>query len=220
MHHTKLLSILLGICVLSLMCSSHARAADPGNARYPETIAVLQEVYKSEIIASNFYAAASEKAEREQYASIARLFRALRESEAVHARNFKTILDALGATYESSPATEIAVQGTKANLEWALKVELAEIDTTYPTLIGRIQREGHAHALQDITYAWEAEMQHRDLIKKMDSGLRFFWGTLLEKLRGAHAYHVCQRCGATVFRLPEKECVICGSPVSHYTCVK
>ena len=220
MHHRNFVYALWGLLVLSLAFCTHANAGDSNTAMYPATIAVLREVYTSEIIASKFYTAASARAEREQYASIARLFRALRESEAVHARNFKAILDALGAAYASSTAAEITVADTKANLKWALKVELAEIDTTYPTLIGRIRREGHARALQDITYAWQAEMQHRDLIKKMDSGLRFFWGALVEKLRGAHAYHVCQRCGATVFRLPEKACVICGSPVAHYTCVR
>ena len=74
--------------------------------------------------------------------------------------------------------------------------------------------------MEDITYAWESEMQHRDLIKKMKSALRFFFGKIADKLKEAKDYHVCQRCGSTVFKLPEESCIICGSPVSMYKQIK
>ena len=63
-------------------------------------------------------------------------------------------------------------------------------------------------------------MQHRDLIKKMKSGLWLFFDKIFTKLKGAKKYYVCHRCGATVFELPEKSCVICDSSVSMYKEVK
>ena len=189
-------------------------------ANYYETISVLQELYKAEIIASNTYSEFARKALEEGYYSVARLFSALSESESVHARNFKNILNDLGVEAENFPEPDIKISNTKENLKFSLNVELSEIDTNYPKLIKRIKPEGNERALEDITYAWKAEMQHRDLIKKMKSSLWLFFGKIVDKLKEAHEYHVCQRCGSTVFKLPEKSCVICGSPVSMYKQIK
>lgn len=189
-------------------------------ANYYETISVLQELYKAEIIASNTYSEFARKALEEGYYSVARLFSALSESESVHARNFKNILNDLGVETENFPEPDIKISNTKENLKFSLNVELSEIDTNYPKLIKRIKPEGNERALEDITYAWKAEMQHRDLIKKMKSSLWLFFGKIIDKLKEAHEYHVCQRCGSTVFKLPEKSCVICGSPVSMYKQIK
>ena len=189
-------------------------------ANYRETSSVLQELYKSEIVASKTYLGFAQKAVEEKYYSVARLFSALSESESVHARNFKNILNDLGVDPENFPKPDIKIADTKTNLKWALKVELSEIDTNYPKLIKRIKPEGNERALEDIIYAWKAEMQHRDLIKKMKSSLWLFFGKIVDKLKEAHEYHVCQRCGSTVFKLPEKSCVICGSPVSMYEQIK
>ena len=87
-------------------------------------------------------------------------------------------------------------------------------------MINRIKPEGNEIALEDIRYAWESEMQHRDLIKKMKSGLWLFFGKIVDKLKEAKEYHVCQKCGSTVFKLPEKSCVICGSLISMYKQIK
>ena len=187
---------------------------------YPETISVLQELYRAEIIASKTYSAFAKKAEEEKYYSVSRLFSALSGSETVHARNFKNILNDLGVEPKNFPNPDIKIADTKTNLKWALKVELSEIDTNYPMLIKKIKPEGNKRALEDIRYAWESEMQHRDLIKKMKSALGFFFGKIVDKLKEAKDYHVCQRCGSTVFKLPEESCIICGSPVSMYKRIK
>jgi len=189
-------------------------------ANYYETISALQELYKAEIIASNTYSEFARKALEEGYYSVARLFSALSESESVHARNFKNILNDLGVETENFPEPDIKISNTKENLKFSFNVELSEIDTNYPKLIKRIKPEGNERALGDVTYAWKAEMQHRDLIKKMKSSLWLFFGKIVDKLKEAHEYHVCQRCGSTVFKLPEKSCVICGSPVSMYKQIK
>ena len=213
------------VCTLVVLFSfpfglKQAVAGENRIANYYETISVLQELYKAEIIASNTYSEFARKALEEGYYSVARLFSALSESESVHARNFKNILNDLGVEPENFPEPDIKIGDTKKNLEWALKVELSEIDTKYPKMIEGIKSEGNKRALKDITYAWKAEMLHKDLIKKMKSGLWLFFGKIVDKLKEAHEYHVCQRCGSTVFELSEKSCVICGSPVSMYKQIK
>ena len=220
MNHKKLICSLLWIFISFSIFLNQSVAGDKNIANYRVTIAVLQEVYKSEITASKAYSGFAQKAEQEKYDGVALLFRALSESETVHARNFKNILNELEVKDNNFIEPEMKIANTKTNLKWALKVELSEIDTNYPKLINRIKPEGHERALEDITYAWKAEMQHRDLIKKMKSALGLFFGKIVDKLRGAHEYHVCQRCGSTVFELPVKTCVICGSPVSMYKRIK
>jgi len=220
MKDKKIIVFTLVILVTFSVFLNQTVAIENKIATYQETIAVLQELYKAEITASKAYSGFAQKAGEEKYYSVARLFRALSESETVHARNFKNILNELGVKPNKFPEPDIKIGDTKTNLKWALKVELSEIDTHYPMLIKRIKSEGNKKALEDITYAWEAEMQHRDLIKKMKSGLWLFFGKIVDKLKEAKDYQVCQRCGSTVFKLPQKSCIICGRPVSMYKRIK
>ena len=208
--------IISTLVALISLCLIQTVAGENKIANYRKTISVLQELYKAEIIASKTYSGFAKKAEEEKYYSVSRLFSALSGSETIHARNFKNILNDLGVEPKNLPDPDIKVADTKKNLKWALKVELSEIDTNYPNLIKKIKVEGNKRALEDITYAWESEMQHRDLIKKMKSALGFFFGKIVDKLKEAKDYHVCQRCGSTVFKLPEKSCIICESPISMY----
>ena len=211
---------MLIVFVLFFLLLKPTVASENNISKYPETISTLRELYKAEIIASKTYSAFANKAMEEKYDGVARLFSALRESESVHARNFKSILKEIGVTLGKFPEPDIKVRATKQNLEFALNVELSEIDTKYPGFIERIKPEGNEKALIAITYAWKAEMQHRDLIKKMKSALWLFFGKIVAKLKGADKYYVCQRCGSTVFKLPEQFCVICGSPVLMYKEIK
>jgi rubrerythrin len=215
------------VLISFFFCLIQTAAGENKTENSRETISALHELYNAEIMASKTYLEFAKKDEEEKYYSISRLFITLSGSETVHARNFKTILNDMGVDPndmgvdpEIPPNADIKIADTKTNLKWAIKVELTEIDTNYPTLIKKIKPEGNKRALEDITYAWKSEMQHKDLIKKMKSALGFFFMKVIDKLKEAKDYHVCQRCGSTVFKLPEKSCIICGSPVSMYKQIK
>jgi len=210
----------LAVVISISFCLIQTAAGENEIINYRETISALQELYQAEITASKTYSDFAQKAEKEKYYSISRLFSSLGESETVHARNFNSILNDLGVESKKIPDQDIKIADTKTNLRWALKVELSEIDTNYPKVIKKIKTEGNKRALEDITYAWKSEMQHRDLLKRMKLAVGFFFGKVVDKLEEAKYYHVCQRCGATVFKLPEKTCIICGSPVSMYKHIK
>jgi len=91
---------------------------------YRETISVLQELYKAEIIASKTYSGFAKKAEEEKYYSVSRLFSALSGSETVHARNFKNILNDLGVEPKNFPNPYIKIVDTKTNLKYYHKMWL------------------------------------------------------------------------------------------------
>jgi rubrerythrin len=184
---------------------------------YPETINVLQIAYYNEIHANLTYLAYAQKAISEDYPNIAHLFVALAASESIHAHNFKQLLSDLGVEVKEASNPEIKVSTTKDNLKNATQAELQEIDHRYPQFIEKVKPEGHEAAIRYITYAWESEKQHRELIEKIKSGT----GILFKMLSGIiektpNRYFVCQECGSTIREVPEVACPICKSPVSSY----
>ena len=188
-------------------------AADP----YPETVAVLSGVFEGESRARIGYDACSRQAPSEGYPNIAYLFSSLSASEAVHAANFRRILSTLSAEVTEPSSEGVVVRKTKQNLKTACDRELEEIDRQYPALLERMKPEGHAEAVRFITYAWEAEKQHRDLLKEILSGTGFFFGTLTRRIEGTHmAFSVCTNCGSTVAERPAERCPICGGPAAGY----
>ena len=185
--------------------------------KYPETINILQTVYRDEIQAHLTYLAYAEKAISENYPNIAHLFISLATSESIHARNFKQLLIDLKVELKEFPKPEIKVSTTKENLKSATQVELQEIDHGYPQLIEKVRPEGHEAAIRYITYAWESEKQHRELVKKIESGTGILFKTLSRILeKTPNRYFVCHECGSTIRELPEVACPICKSSVSNY----
>jgi rubrerythrin len=188
---------------------------------YNETISVLQALHKDEIQALHNYRAFAEKAAAEKYPNIAKLFMTLAASEAVHARNFEALLSALGEEVEKLPRLTPEVSSTQKNLELSTALELEEIDTKYPRFIERITPENHEEAIRYIIYAWKAEKQHRELLKKIQSGTGVFFGLLTKKIEGSPSpYFVCQNCGSTLSKMPETTCPICAGPSAKYIEIK
>jgi len=186
-------------------------------SRYRETITVLQTLYQDEVRAFNDYKAYAQKAASEKYPNIAKLFMTLSVSESIHAGNSKKLLSDIGAKAEEIAGFEPQVSSTRKNLKLATAVELEEIDRKYPQLIKQITPENHATAIQYITYAWEAEKQHQQLLKKIKSGTGIFFGLLTQKIEGSPSpYFVCQNCGSTLTEIPETTCPICGGATANY----
>lgn len=206
------------VCIFTFLLSAVCINAQ---SRYPETISVMQTLYQDEIQAFKDYQAYAKKAASEKYPNIAKLFITLATSESIHARNFKTILSDIGAEAQEVPGIEPKVSSTRKNLKLATAVELEEIDNKYPQFIKQVTPENHAEAIQYITYAWEAEKQHRALLKRIKSGTGIFFGFLTQKIEGSPSpYFVCQNCGSTLSEIPESSCPICAGPSSKYTEIK
>ena len=185
--------------------------------KYSETISGLQKAYVGEIKAYHNYMAYAEKAKAENYPGIAYLFVSFADSESIHARNMKLMLSDLGMHVKETPTMEVNVSSTKSNLQNALDFELQDIDHRYPEILDQIKPEKHDGAIRITNYAWQSEMQHRDLIQKMLSGTGILFEVLAQRIESADAhYFVCQKCGATVVKLQKDACSICKSPASNY----
>jgi rubrerythrin len=215
---TYLFFVLLMAVFLLPSARQSALAETAGDqSHYPLTVEALKLRYIDEVNARHKYNAYATKALSDRYPNIALLFTALAASESIHARNFETLLLKLGVTPPEVSEPRFDLLSTKENLHHATEVEAEEIDNEYPKIIRAITPEDHEAAIRNITYAWEAERQHRDLIKKIEKNVKR-WFSLAAKFieREPATYYICDICGSTLVKLPKNRCPICGNPVSNY----
>ncbi|MBI4842865.1 MAG: rubrerythrin family protein [Nitrospirae bacterium] len=148
----------------------------------------LRDAFAGESQANRKYLAFAEKAEKEGYGQVAKLFRAAAEAETVHAHNH---LKELGG-----------IKSTKENLVEAIGGETYEFESMYPGMIDSAKAEGETSAARSFSFANEVEKIHAALYKKALQNL------------GSNAdvdYYVCLVCGNTVEGEAPDECPICGA---------
>jgi rubrerythrin len=148
----------------------------------------LKEAFAGESQANRKYLAFAEKAEREGYPQVARLFRAAAEAETVHALNHLRALK--------------AIQSTQENLKEAVSGETAEFLEMYPRMIAAAQAEGHKEAERTFNFANEVEKVHARLFQKA-----------LKNLANKELVDifVCSVCGHTVEGEAPDKCPICNA---------
>ena len=155
----------------------------------------LQEAFAGESQANRRYLFFADKAEKEGYPQIARLFRAAAEAETVHARNHFNAMDGVGST--------------KANLLAGVTGEHYEFTRMYPPFIEQAELENNKRAQRSFEYANEVEQVHyrhfEEALKALEAGQQ----------PKDEPYFVCQVCGNTVTGEPPERCPICGAPRSQ-----
>jgi len=153
----------------------------------------LMAAFAGESQANRRYLAFAEKAEREGYPQVARLFRAAAEAETVHALNHLRALK--------------AVKSTAENLQQAISGETAEFREMYPAMIAAAQAEGNKEAERTFTFANEVEKVHAALFEK---ALKTMDAKALVDL------FICTVCGHTVAGEPPDKCPVCGAVKKLY----
>jgi rubrerythrin len=151
----------------------------------------LKTAFSGESQANRRYNFFAEKAEKEGYPQIARLFRAVAEAETVHARNHFNTMDAVGSTQD--------------NLTAALMGENYEFTRMYPPFIDTADEEQNERAFKSFTLANEVEQIHyrlfEEALKTVEAG----------KSIKNEVYFVCQVCGNTIIGESPEKCSICGA---------
>ena len=99
----------------------------------------------------------------------------------------------------------------------AIDDEIDAIDNLYPRTLERIKPEGHAEARRLVTFAWNSEHQHRDLIRK----IRRYSPLLFEQVaktidEKTGLYFVCRACGSTLNKVPSPACPVCAAAPDQY----
>ena len=156
----------------------------------------LQEAFAGESQANRRYLFFADKAEKEGYPQIARVFRATAEAETVHARNHLETMGGIGST--------------KDNLKVAISGENYEFTKMYPGFIEQAKSKNNERAEISFTHANAVEKIHHDIYQEVLKALEA--GQQLKD----EPYFVCQFCGNTVAGEAPERCPICGAPRSKF----
>lgn len=148
----------------------------------------LWEAFAGESQANRKYLAFAQKAEKDGYPQVAKLFRAAAHAETIHAHAHLRALKAIG--------------DTAANLKEAIAGETHEFKEMYPAMIDAAKEEGAKAAERSFTFANDVEKIHADLYQKALDNLDNLPET---------DYHVCNVCGYTCEDEAPEKCPVCGA---------
>ncbi len=160
------------------------------------TKANLEAAFAGESQAHMKYTAFADKAQREGYPEVERLFRAIAYAERVHATNHLRVLGGIG--------------NTASNLVEALGGEHYENTEMYPAFSAVAKLQEEKGALLSFHFALEAEKIHEQMYAAAGESVKA--GNDIE----ASSVHVCPICGHTVIGEAPDKCPICGAPHDKY----
>ena len=156
----------------------------------------LSAAFSGESQAHIKYSNFAERAEKEGFSNVARLFQATSFAEQVHASNHLKALE--------------GIQSTAANLGSAIGGEMFEVDQMYPAYMAVAEKQGEKKALRSMTWAVEAEKVHAKLYGDAKQSVE------TGKDMVAVDIWVCTACGFTMEGLPPDKCPVCGSPKDKF----
>ena len=157
----------------------------------PTTEEGLKEAFAGESQANRKYLAFAEKADKEGFPQVAKLFRAAAASETVHAHNHLRVMK--------------GIKSTADNLKAAIGGENYEFTKMYPEFIKVAQKEGKKDAENSFYLANEVEKIHHKLYETALKSIEK--GKDLEK----KDMYVCPVCGYTHEGQPPEKCPVCGT---------
>ena len=154
----------------------------------------LKNAFNNEILAHFKYKLFSNKAAEEKHLGLSKLFKALSDSEFIHAKNHYSVLNGIG---------DFDRFMTKS-----IDNENYEITKMYKEYLEYADQNSNALAKYTFSDALEAEKVHKPLLVE---ALNSFRDNLDYAPKGE--FFICSSCGYTFCRedLPEK-CPVCGAP--------
>ena len=156
----------------------------------------VQEAFGGESKANRRYTLYAEKAEKDGYPQVAKLFRAVAEAEMVHIRNHLNVIDAIGST--------------KDNLLGSSLGEKQEFTDMYPNFIETARAEKNDRAERSFDWANRVEKVHYSYFDKAYTDMK------AGKQPADATYYVCQVCGNTVKDTIPEKCPICGAEAKAF----
>jgi rubrerythrin len=158
-----------------------------------KTLRNLYDAYTGESKAVTRLKAFARKAEEEEFEGVAKLFRAVAESESVHAYNNLRLLR--------------EINDTETNLEEALAKEQKIAQVGYDSFIADAEAEGDKAASTMFAYARDVEERHAQLYER---ALQHMVADRVPR------YFVCGVCGYVADEVLPEKCPICGAPEEQF----
>ncbi len=155
----------------------------------------LKEAFAGESQANQKYRAFAEKADKDGFPNVARLFRTTAEAERIHAAGHFGALEGIGTTAD--------------NLQAAIDGETYEYTEMYPPMLATAEAEGH-RAKRMFAFAVKAEAVHAQLYTQALEAIQR--GEDLSET----SFYLCPICGYIEFGDPPQACPICGVKGSKF----
>ncbi len=153
----------------------------------------LYDSYTGESKAVTRLRAYARKADKEDYPEIARLFRAIAESENIHAYNSIKFLD--------------VIKDTEANLEESLAREEKIAQIAYDGFIQQALDDDKPAIATTFTYSRDVEARHEKLYEQALQHL---------VAEDSPAYFVCEVCGYVADTIVPEKCPVCAAPPEKF----
>ena len=174
------------------------------------TASHLRSAFAGESQAHMRYLIYGDKAEKEGFPNVARLFRAIAYAEQVHATNhFQQLREAKG------PALTVAGAGfglgpSADNLDVAIEGEDFEVAEMYPVYKAAAEFQGEKGAVRSFDWAWQAEQIHAAMYKEAKAAV------LTGKDYEVGPVYICSVCGHTVAGRAPDRCPVCNAVREKY----
>ncbi|MFC1838417.1 rubrerythrin family protein [Thermodesulfobacteriota bacterium] len=159
----------------------------------------LAKAFAAESKASIRNAAFALKAEKEEFQAVAKLFKAVADSESVHANRFLLLMRG-------------KIGSTEENLTTAFENEIKANADEYPQLIKEAEEENSSKVIiKAFTESRDVEDRHAELYKKM-------LNNMIEDRETD--YYVCQICGYISEDTVPENCPVCGAVSTKFKAVE
>lgn len=177
---------------------------------HPMTVSNLESAFAGESQAHMRYLSFADKADKDGFPNIARLFRAISWAEQIHATSHFMVLRG-----EKGPALTVAGSAfglgpTAENLSAAIEGEKFEVNEMYPAYKNVAVMQEEKAAVRSLDWAGKAEETHAALYKEakasVEAGKDYDIGTV----------SVCARCGHTLTGDAPNRCPICEASKASY----
>jgi rubrerythrin len=209
---------LIGVLTASLLfsfngCSkkeepkTQAKVEQKQDGKTTATIENLKLGYSSEVKHTAWYEAFAKQAQKENLVEVAAMFRALSQSEKLHAENLANLLKAKGVEAVAPTVEAPPVGKTKQYLKLAFSSEGVETESMYPAFVQKAELEQDSVAALLFKQTLEADARHGRLLKKaMDS----------ESGISTLPYMMCPKCGYIRGSDKDTECRVCKTKIESF----
>jgi rubrerythrin len=174
------------------------------------TAANLRSAFGGESMAHMRYHIWGEKAEKDGFPNVGRLFQAIADAERVHAANHFVELRDQGGDFLVPAMAGFGLSTTSENLAGAIAGENFETEEMYPAFIEVAKAQQERGAQRSFHFAVSAEAIHAAMFQKakqaVDDGKDAELGSV----------QVCAVCGYTVEGEIPDRCPICGAKKDEF----
>lgn len=165
----------------------------------------LQSAYGGESMAHMRYRIWAEKAEKDGFKNVARLFMCTSDAEQVHATLHFNAMRNIEGDFSVTAGGGFGNTTTSANLEKAIAGEVFEYEQMYPAYIEVAKMQKEDEAIKAMQFAIEAEKVHAKLYTEAKEAVDA--GNDLD----VKVVNLCPICGFITITGEEDRCPICNA---------